>query len=318
MKVSVCVTIFNEEKSIARLLDSLLVQSQKPDEIVIVDGGSTDKTLEIIRHYQKKDNRIKVVVEAGSVAHGRNTAIEFSQNQIIAQIDAGCIAKKDWLERITEPFAHEKVSVVAGFYEMKAVTPLQKAQNVYHGIPPERFDHLGFIPSARSVAFRKKVWEEVGGYNEKLEKAGEDTHFFYKLVKEGVKIVRVKEARVIWEESGNLTFMDSFKKFYNYAKGDAQAGIWWHPSKQFSSHNIKISAIFLRYFIGLILLILASFGYFSYLYLYIIISLYLFYPIWKWKDVIKDSKARVWLPIIQILSDFSVMAGFIVGTIIKK
>ena len=52
MNISICITTFNEEGSVGALLDSLLDQSLKADEIIVVDGGSTDKTLEIINHYQ--------------------------------------------------------------------------------------------------------------------------------------------------------------------------------------------------------------------------------------------------------------------------
>jgi len=313
MKASVCITVFNEEESIGELLESLLAQTKKPDEIVVVDGGSKDRTVEIIRHYQKKDKRIKLLIEPGSVAHGRNTSIEIARNQIIASTDAGCVAKKDWLEKITEPFKHENVGMVAGFYEMVTKTPQQAAMSVYHGIPPERFDAVSFMPSARSVAFRREIWEKAGGYSEKLDKAGEDTLFFYEVVKTGTKIARVKDALVYWNEPSTFTLRDSLKKFYQYAKGDAQAGIWWHPEKRLATHNIKISSIFVRYIVGLAFLVL----YIKLpIMLYIILFLFFTYLIWsvfKWKDVIKDWKARLWLPIIQISSDFAVMSGFISG-----
>ena len=240
MNISVCITTFNEEESVGALLDSLLVQTRKPDEIVIVDGGSGDKTVEIIRHYQKKDRRIRLLVEKGTIAHGRNTAIEISKFPIIAQIDAGCIAKKDWLGKILQPFTHPEIDMVAGFYEMKAKTPLQRVVNVFHGVPPERYDPSTFLPSARSVAFRKVLWEKIGGYSKRFSRAGEDTLFFYQAVKTSARIARVGDARVIWEETEKLSFKKSLKKFFNYAKGDALGGIWWHPGKQLSSHNIKI------------------------------------------------------------------------------
>ena len=89
IKVSVCITVFNEEKKIAPLLDSLLTQTKKPSEIVVVDGGSNDNTAQIIRHFQKKDKRIRFLVEPGSVAHGRNTGVEVARFPIIAHTDAG-------------------------------------------------------------------------------------------------------------------------------------------------------------------------------------------------------------------------------------
>lgn len=311
MKISVCITVFNEEGTIANLLDSLLSQSRKSDEIVIVDGGSQDRTLEIIKHYQKKDSRIRFLREKGSIAHGRNISIEIARNEIVALTDAGCIAKKDWLEKITEPFENEEVAFVAGFYEMTGNTALQRAAAVFHGIPQARFDPKHFVPSARSMAFRKKVWEEVGGFREKLERAGEDTLFNYEAIKKGFRPVRVKEAIVYWEVP--RTLKESILKFFFYAKGDAQAGIWWNPSQQLASHNIKITFIFLRYLIGFALLVL-SFWYSRLPYLLVgIFGVYLFWSIWKWRDVVKDWRARIWLPLIQVSSDFAVMSGFLTG-----
>lgn len=315
MKVSVCITIFNEQKSIGKLLDSLLSQTKKPNEIVIVDGGSKDKTVEIIRHYQKKDRRIKLLIEPGSVAHGRNTSIELARNPIIASTDAGCVAKRDWLEKVSEPFKHKKIGLVAGFYHMAARNPMQRAVNVYHGVLPTQFDPTSFLPSARSFAFRKELWERVGGYSENLEKAGEDTLFFYKVVKTGTRIARVKEAIVDWEEPAGFTLADSIKKFYQYAKGDAQAGIWWHPTKQLASHNIKISLIFLRYILGLTLLL---FAFNNSLLWPVIIAALIFYIFWAFRKVYvltSDWKAGIWGIVLQFLSDFTVMWGFIRGSI---
>ena len=294
-----------------KLLESLLKQTKKPGEIVIVDGGSTDKTVEIIRHFQKKDKRIKLLIEPGSVARGRNTSIELAKYPIVASTDAGCVASRDWLEKITEPFKHKNVGLVAGFYHMAAKNSMQKAMNVYHGVTPGQFDPVNFLPSARSVAFRKKVWESVGAYSEKLDKAAEDTHFFYKVVKENVKIARVKQAIVEWREPASFTFMDSLKKFYQYAKGDAQARIWWHPTQTLASHNIKILLIFFRYLLGLALLIYA---FTNPLLWYFLATGLIFYIFWAFRKVYietHDAKASLWSIAIQFSSDFAVMAGFL-------
>lgn len=315
MEISVCITAFNEEESIGRLLDSLLVQSRKADEIVIVDGGSKDRTVEIVRHYQKKDKKIKLLVEKGTIAHGRNTAIEIAKFPIIAQIDAGCVAKKDWLKKLVQPFIHPEVDMVAGYYEMRAKTPLQRVVNVFHGVPPERYDPSNFLPSARSVAFRKGLWEKIGGFSERFPRAGEDTLFFYKAVKTSARIVRAGEAKVIWEETEKMSFKQSLKKFFNYAKGDALGGIWWHPDKQLSSHNIKIAMIFVRYILGLFILTQTILGNITPLVILILFGLYLIYPIAKWRDVVKDWEGRLYLPVVQIATDFAVMAGFIAGLI---
>lgn len=318
MKVSICLTVFNEEGSIAKLLESLAVQSKNPSEIIVVDGGSSDKTVEIIKHFQKKYSIIKSIVEKGSISHGRNTAIELASNEIISMTDAGCTPRSDWLEKLTQPFVGENVGVVAGFYDMADSGPLSRVIGCYLGTPPKRFDFQSFIPSTRSVAFRKRIWDEVGGFDEKLRGAGEDTEFFYKCVKSGVKIVREKEARVVWEEVGKLTLSGFARKLYQYAKGDAKTKIFWHPSKQFMSHNIKAILILLRYLLGFTFLILSIKH--TPLFLFVVFGflLYLLWSIWKWRDVLANRQERAWLPAVQVVSDFAVMAGFVSGIFPEK
>lgn len=317
MKVSVCITVFNEEKSIARLLDSLLKQTSKPNEIVIVDGGSKDKTVDIIRHYQKKDKRIKLLIEPGSIARGRNVSIDIARYPVIASTDAGCIAKSDWLEKITEPFKYETVGVVAGFYDMPAKNPMQEAINTFVGVTPACFDPTSFMPSTRSVAFRKNVWEKIGGFSEKLGGTGEDTLFFHNVEKQGVKIVRVKEARVEWRELASYILKDALNKMYYYAKGDAQTKIWYHSTKQFASHNIKITLIFARYILGLGMVFLA----FSTPLLWLILAFGLFFYIsWAFRKVYDQTNnftAGLWGIIVQFGSDLAVMAGFLNGILVE-
>ncbi len=315
MKVSVCITVFNEERSIGGLLDSLLGQTRKPDEIVIVDGGSQDKTVGIIKDYQKKLRQIRLIIEPGSIAQARNLSIKSARSSLIAQTDAGCVAKKDWLEKLIAPLKQKEIDFVAGFYQMIASSPFGQAIAPFHGIPAKRFDANSFLPSARSMAFKKKVWRRVGGYSEKLDRAGEDTLFVYNVLKKGFKIARVKKAIVYWQLP--KTFGQSLRKFYNYAKGDAQAGIWWHSQQRFASHNIKISLIFARYLFALLLLIFSL--RFSCLLsgLVVLLILYLLWSIWKMQDVVMDWRAKLWLPTIQITSDLAVMTGFIIGTIEK-
>ncbi|MFH1863919.1 MAG: glycosyltransferase, partial [bacterium] len=275
--------------------------------------GSKDKTVEIIRHYQKKYGGIKFMVEKGGIAHGRNTGIEVARHDIIATTDAGCVPHQDWLERITAPFKHANVGLVAGFYDMPVKTPMQKAVSVFLGIPAERYDPATFLPSTRSMAFKKHLWERVGGFNERLDKAGEDTQFFYNIVKTGTKIIRVGEARVDWKEFENISFKEAMRKFFNYAKGDAKSKIWWHPTKKLMSHNIKVVFIFIRYLFGLFLLFQSIMNPPLFRLLEILVVLYIFWPIWKWRDVIYDLRTKLWLPVIQISSDFAVMSGFLYG-----
>lgn len=291
MKVSVCITTFNEKKEdIQKLLDALNKQTLKSDEIILIDAKDYNNC---------------------SRAEGRNIAIKKSKNEIIATTDVGCVPRKDWLEKLVEPFkiassqTPRNDTVVAGFYTMKYENNLQKAMRVFLGILPKNFDN-NFMPSARSMAFTKTIWKKAGGFPESLKNTAEDTLFNVNLIKAGAVFTRVKNAIVEWGTP--TTIFIFYFLFFNYAMGDAQSGIWWHPVKGFQSHNIKILSIYLRYAIGLLLFVLSfKFSAFT-LYLYILITLYLLYAI---------HKAGLWGLALQPVSDFAVMAGFARG-IIKR
>jgi len=321
MNISICITTFNEEKSIAKLLDSLLDQTLKASEVIIVDGGSTDKTVEIIRHYQKKDNRIKLLVEKCSRAKGRNIGIDIAKNEIIAVTDAGCVAHKDWLEKLIEPFKlpevdpqHQKVGVgvdiSAGFYRMTGRNPVSKAMAIFLGVLPSKFD-INFLPSTRSMAFRKNVWEEIGGFPDESKNSAEDTYFNYSALKLGMKYARVKNALVEWGMPETVgQFMSKIK---DYAKWDAKTKIFNFPKKGLMSHNIKSLSIFLRYIVLLALLVF-SFAT-PYLFAYFLIFLFAYF-IWSFRKVFlqfREVKIALWGPVLQVTSDFAVMAGFLAG-----
>jgi glycosyltransferase involved in cell wall biosynthesis len=309
MNISICITTYNEQGSIGAILDSLMTQSIKADELIVVDGGSTDKTLEIIKHYQRRFGIIKLLKEKCSRARGRNLGVELARNNIIAITDAGCVAHEDWLKNITEPFNQDRVDISAGFYKMVGKNDQQKAMSVFLGVTPRHFD-INFLPSTRSMAFRKSAWEEIGGFPESRENSAEDTDFNYNAVKLGLKYARVKSAVVEWGMPENIK--DFFQKIKAYAKWDVEYGIWWHPAQGLASHNIKASLVLLRYLAGLTILIL-SFWYPLLPYLIILILAYLAFSFRKVFVEFGDWRIALWGPVIQITADFGVISGFLGG-----
>ena len=315
MKISVCITVLNEEDTISDLLNSLFFQSLKPDEIVIVDGGSKDRTVQIIRHFQKKYGFIKLLQEKCSRARGRNLSIEIARNSIIAMTDAGCIVDKDWLKNITLPFANTReVQVVAGFYKMTGNTKFQRAESVFLGVTPRKFNS-NFLPSTRSIAFLKNVWEKVGGFPENISGAGEDTIFNKKLIENGVKISHMKNATVEW---GMPETIYNFQlSIFNYAKGDARSKNWIFPGKGIMSHNIKALSIFARY---LIFVVISVYCLLHATYYLPVICLFAYF-FWSFRKVFLefgDWQAALWGPVLQMVSDFAVMRGFTKGLIEKS
>lgn len=314
MNISICITVLNEEESVSKLLDSLLLQTKKASEIIIVDGGSEDKTVEIIRHYQKKNSTIKLIIEKSSRAKARNIACDIARNPVIAMTDAGCVADKDWLKNLVKPFETGRVDVVAGFYKMTGESKLQKAESIYLGITPRKFGH-NFLPSTRSIAFTKEIWERVGGFPENVTGTAEDTLFNKKLVENTAKISRVKDAVVEWGMPETLKEFGD--KVGGYSRGDAKSKILIFPGKGIMSHNIKVLSIFLRYLIGVTLLFIGLQNMIALAFLIVFMIAYLYWAYRKIYLEFGDTTTSLWGPVLQITSDISVMHGFISGIIEK-
>lgn len=310
MKASVVVTTCNEEESIGKLLESLVKQSLKPNEIVIVDSESSDKTVELIKEFNQDVINIKLISKKCTRGEGRNIGVEKAKSEIITMTDAGCVADTNWLERITKPLENDDVDAVAGFYKMTAKSAFQKAAAVFLGTLPTQFND-NFLPSTRSIAFTKSIWKKVGGFPN-LNTA-EDTVFNFRLINYGAGIKRVKSARVEWRIPSDLSQV--LKKMFNYAKGDAESNLWKYNTNSYTSHNIKVLLIYFRYILGIFLLIISTV---SPLFMYILILSLISYCLWSfWKvySHTREIRAGLWGIVLQITSDLTVMSGFLIGTI---
>jgi glycosyltransferase involved in cell wall biosynthesis len=223
LKISLICTVKNEEKTILDWLESLKRQTKLPDEIIVVDGGSIDKTAELVQEFMRNANlKIRLIIAPGAnIAQGRNVAVRNCTNGIIASTDAGCRLHPQWLENITKPFEKDpSVDVVLGVYLPWYETEFEEIASYLIFPNIEKLNPDKFLPSSRSIAFRKKAWEDVGGYPEWLDTA-EDTLFDLKLKKAGMRFFLAKNAIVYWKVRENAKKI--FKQFYNYAKGDGIA-----------------------------------------------------------------------------------------------
>ena len=108
MKVSLIIPVRNKENSIAMVLDCILSQTLMPDEIVIADGGSTDRTVEIAKEYARKLPLKILQIGPAFPGKGRNYAIREASFPIIAMTDAGLTLKPDWLASLMKPFESDE------------------------------------------------------------------------------------------------------------------------------------------------------------------------------------------------------------------
>lgn len=219
--VTLIVTVRNEEASIDALLDSLLAGTRAPDEIVVADGGSTDVTPDRLRARAAADSRVRWLDAPGNRSVGRNAAARTARSALIACTDAGVQVEPEWLERITAPFADPGVDVVAGFYRPVGKTWFERAAGVISAPHLSEIDRERFLPSTRSVAFRRAAWERVGGFDERWDH-NEDTPFALALKKAGFRFAFAPDAVVQWHPRGDLRSFWRQHRRFGYGDGESR------------------------------------------------------------------------------------------------
>lgn len=113
IKVSVIVPVFNVEEYLSTSLDSILNQTLKDIEIICINDGSTDASLDILENYAKKDARIKIISkknEGQGIA--RNIGLDNAQGEFIAFVDSDDFIKEDMLEKSYEKSVSKNLDLV--------------------------------------------------------------------------------------------------------------------------------------------------------------------------------------------------------------
>ncbi|RLF01382.1 MAG: hypothetical protein DRJ59_06135 [Thermoprotei archaeon] len=215
VKVSVIIPAKNAEQTIAKTIESILDQDVKPLEIIVVDGGSTDRTVEIALRYS--DRGVKVVKEPpheGSIpAIGRNFGAKFTRGDILLFIDPDCLPERSLITKVLKALSNPKVGIYSVIVRDGKGTVLSKA---WHFLQLQiEYD---FAPS-RVLAVKKEIFDRVGGFDETLP-TGEDNDFSYRVMNLGYEIVVDKETVVLHDDdhAASLRGIIKLLKWYRIGK----------------------------------------------------------------------------------------------------
>lgn len=323
--VSLIITVRNEAKSLPRLLDSIAAQTHAPDEIVIVDGGSTDATLAVLREAATR-LPLKIISQPGAnISQGRNTAIRAARGDIICATDAGVRLDSCWVEELVKPFGggllpkDEKESssfilhpsafaVVSGFFipDPRGVFETALAATTLPAladIVPEKF-----LPSSRSIAFRKTAWEQVNGYPEWLDYC-EDLIFDFAL--RGANFRFVFAPRAIAHFRPRHSLRAFCKQYYHYARGDGKANLF------FKRHLVRYGTYLIALPLVIGLTVAAPLWSIP---LWLFAAAFMFYtpykrllPMLRAFALLDRLCALVWVPLIRVAGDIAKMIGYPVG-----
>ena len=301
-RTALIVTVLNEVGTVDALLASVAAQTTPPDEVIVVDGGSRDGTWQ---HLETWCGRLplRLLREEGAlISRGRNVAIAAASAELIAATDAGVRLEPDWLARLLEAM-DDDVDVVSGFFVADAETTFEKAMGAtvlptLDDVRPETF-----LPSSRSVLFRKAAWQRAGGYPEYLDYC-EDLVFDLALKGQGSQFAFAPRAVAHYRPRSSLRAF--FRQYYLYARGDGKADLWR-----------KRHAI--RYATYVALFVLLRRGGWAWLLLLICGLAYTRRPLQRVDapamTLSRAAYAMALVPVIRLVGDVAKMLGYPVGVV---
>ena len=221
-RIALILTVLNEADSLEPLLASVAAQTIPPDEVVVVDGGSTDATVRVLERWAAHLPLRVIEAPGTNISQGRNRAIEAADTELIAVTDGGVRLAPDWLQHLLAALSPER-DVVSGFFRADPRGIFERALGAttlpdVHDVRPERF-----LPSSRSVLFRRSAWRQVGGYPEWLDYC-EDLVFDLSLKDAGCRFAFAPGA-IAWFRP-RRTLWAFVRQYFLYARGDGKAGLW--------------------------------------------------------------------------------------------
>lgn len=161
MKVSAVVIVYNEEKYIAGCLESLVNQTEKPDEIIVVDNNCTDNTIEIA----KKFARVRIVKEKKQgMIYARNTGFDSAKYDLIVRCDADARVPKDWIKKIKKEFKNKKIDALNGpiIFDGLPYPEILKLISDFHNTAG-RSMYTHELLNGPNMSLTKKIWKKVKG-----------------------------------------------------------------------------------------------------------------------------------------------------------
>ena len=212
LRISVIIPAKNSERTVGKCLQSVFNQKYTPYEVIVVDGGSTDRTRSIAEKY-----RVQVVIEPphkrNAPGIGRNYGAKNAHGDILAFLDSDCYPERTWLNLVADIFENPQI----GVYSIVVSDGTNKTiSRAYHYLHMQiSYD---FAPS-RCMAVRQQAFMQVNGFDETLT-TGEDNDLSYRVKQQGYKIIVDKESKV-YHDDDHMTNL----------KGIWRQQIWYRESE---------------------------------------------------------------------------------------
>ncbi|MCL5986638.1 MAG: glycosyltransferase [Actinobacteria bacterium] len=307
-RTTIAATLKNEYATLAVFIGSLINQSIKSLEIVLVDGGSYDGTLDYLRGVAAENSLVKLIEsDDTNISQGRNIAAEAARGDIIVFTDAGSYADERWLENLLVSLSEGDEKVIVGGYTNPVCDNFLQRLLACVNLPLlSEVKQERFMPSSRNIALYKSAWHRAGGYPEWLT-FGEDMYFDKVLKKLGYEIRFQPGAVVNWHLHSDL--ISIFKQFFRYSYGDGIANMYaYRHALRFLSYVLLAAIVLFSAFLSwYILFVLVPLG-----------AAYLARPYLRSVKVFKGKAGELisgWflIPAMAMYMDIAKMGGYLYG-----
>lgn len=222
--VSVVIPVYNRADFIARCLASVFVQTYPLErcEILLVDDGSTDDTVEQARKAaQGWPGTLRILQKRnGGPASARNAGMRASEADVIAFIDADCVAEANWLAALTSVLMPSDAAGVGGPLVNVApsgwVSRYLTATNFYrHRVRDGKVDYL----LTANVAFRRSALLRINGFSEADGAWGEDADLSFRLIQAGYTLLLAQQG-IVTHYGTPLSVSGLIKNLSRYGYGN--------------------------------------------------------------------------------------------------
>ena len=224
LNVSLYIPVYNGESTIESVLKSVFKLNPSPEEIIVVNDGSSDNTSNILENYKERISIFKNDVNMG-LAYSRNVGVSKAKHENVASLDSDVEVSEDWLKNLFETKTKFKSAICGGILIEK-----YKDKNIYNfwrhihatqnNFGENDIESLGMPVSGSNTLLSKSAWEKAGKYDIQYKTNGEDTTFCQKLLSHNYKISYSSKAKSFHLRNDNLkSLVNSVRRAYIYGAG---------------------------------------------------------------------------------------------------
>lgn len=307
--ISVICPVLNEEKFIKNVLDFFIAAEPEQKELLILDGGSTDNTINVIKPYTDRFDNIKLINNRNKfVPFALNKGISLCRGEIVIRIDAHCIYAPDYFQSILKTFEDSNADIVGGPTRIIAESDFQKAvafaMTSKLGIGDSKVHDINYRGLTEHVTFgawKKVIFSEIGFFDERLIR-NQDDEFHYRANASGKKIFLNPDIKLWYHPRENL--LKLFLQYFQY--GLYKPLVLKKIHSAFRLRHI-IPSLFVLYLITIPFLV-ESLVWFLPILIYILL---LIFNVFKMKK--QSVKIRLLLPFVFFVIHLGYGTGFIIG-----